>query len=117
MRLKRGFSLLELLFVVAIIGIIVAYAIPYYSNHVTHTRRMQAEVALQQLSVALEQYHVTYNTYENASVAGLGLTDVVADQHYMIRIASASNTDYFLQAVPLGEQAIKDKECAALTLN
>ncbi len=53
---QSGFSLIELMITVAIIGIIAAIAIPVYKNYVSAARYSKAQAMLMQLPVLMEQY-------------------------------------------------------------
>lgn len=114
---KLGFSLLEMLIVLIIIGILSAIAIPLYYSHIVHERRLEAAMTLEKLAVALEQYDTIHNTYKNASLVELGFPEKIADNHYQLMITSTTDSSYNLQATPLAEQAEKDNTCATLTLN
>lgn len=117
MQYHNGFSLIEMLIVVAIIGILSAICIPAYSEHVLHEKRLEATLSLTKLSLALEQYYTMHNTYKTATLASLGLEDKIAHSQYQLIIASATDSDYKLEAKPLANQAIKDTQCATLTLS
>lgn len=67
---SEGFTLIELMIVVAIIGIIAAIAYPSYQQHIESTRARDAQGALVSLANALERYHTQNNTYVGA---GLGV--------------------------------------------
>lgn len=60
---KRGFTLVELLVVVAVIGILAAIAIPAYLGVQTRTRREAAVTDLQNLASAMELYYQEHNRY------------------------------------------------------
>ncbi len=113
----NGFTLIELMITVALIGILSMIALPIYSNHLVHAKRLQAEVALIQLANALENYFLVHHTYEKATLAQLALSDKVANVAYELQITSADNQNYQLTAIPRGKQAQKDTACAALLLN
>lgn len=72
-RNSGGFTLIELMIVVAIIGIIAAIAYPSYQQHVERTRARDAQGALMSLANALERYHTQNNTYVGASVGAGGI--------------------------------------------
>lgn len=78
MKLKRtfpmqpahGFTLVELLIVVAIIGVIAAIAVPQYGNYVTRSKLAEATATLSEHRVKMEQYFQDNRTYVNACAVG-----------------------------------------------
>ncbi|GHD48516.1 type IV pilin protein [Marinobacter persicus] len=117
MRINResGFTLIELMIVVAIIGIIAAIAYPSYTNHVEKTRRSDAQGALMGLASAMERHYATNNSYLGAASGGgdTGSPAIYPDEapvdgntkYYDLTIESASAGSYTLRAVPKGAQA------------
>lgn len=114
----RGFTLIELMIVVAIVGILAAIAFPSYQNHVTKTRRADAQSALTGFAAAMERYYTdNRNTYLGAAAggantgapaAGLFPSEAPLDgatKFYDLTIASATRNSYTLQATPKGAQA------------
>jgi type IV pilus assembly protein PilE len=69
-----GFSLVELMIVIAIIGIIAGIAYPSYNNHLLKGRRAEAQVALLDLLQQQERYMTQRNTYIAFSTASSGVT-------------------------------------------
>ncbi len=59
----RGFTLIELMITVMIIGILSAIAIPQYQQYVTKARRAEAKAGLARVQGALERYFTVNNTY------------------------------------------------------
>jgi type IV pilus assembly protein PilE len=112
-----GFSLFELLITLSIISILTMVALPAYTEHITHEHRIEAEIALETLAASFEQYNTLHDTYQNATLESLGSPEYAAKNTYQLNIISATDTDFFLTATPLNEQANKDSLCGTVTLN
>jgi len=114
---QQGFSLLEMLIVLCIMGILIAFAIPNFTHHFTQQRRLAAETALMQLAGYLEAYYAEHNTYEGADFNTLKLPEFVANNNYRLLIQTVDKTQFKLAAIPQNQQASHDALCGSLLLN
>lgn len=117
MKKNAGFSLFELMITAIIIGILCALSWPIYSEHVVHSKRLEAEVNLVKLAESMEQYYLSNNTYENATLEKLGVDDKVADDQYQLQIINATASDFLIEAIPINHQSNSDSYCGTLTLD
>ncbi len=112
---QSGFTLIELMIVVAIIGIIAAIAYPSYTDYVDRARRSDAQGALMGLAAAMERHYATNNSYQGAASGGAdtGAPAIYPDEvpldgnnkYYDLTIQSAAASSFTLRATPKGAQA------------
>lgn len=114
MKKWRGFTLIELMIVIAIIAVIAAIAIPAYSDYVTRSKRADAKAGLVAFQLAQEKYRANNPTY--APAASVGLPSLSPDRYYTIGVSGAvSATTYQLTATPTPAQT--DPECGTLIID
>lgn len=112
-----GFSLIELLIALVIMGILTAMGLPLYSQYVREARRLEAATALTKLALAMENYHSQYQSYQHATLKEMGFSEFTGKKQYQLSIPLAKTEEYVLMATPVGDEAQKDSMCGALVLN
>lgn len=120
---QRGFTLIELMIAVAIIGILLRLALPAYQNSVMKSRRADAKTALLDLAQREERYLATTNQYTTSAPAlgYSGTTTVTAAapmtiqngsaSFYTLEVATSNSTSFTATARPTGPQLAKDTQC------
>lgn len=111
-----GFSLLELLVTISILGILIAISYPNYTHYVLKTRRQHATVSLMNFAVSLEKYRSIHQTYMGASLDNLERDAYSKNEYYQIELRTVSQDTYSLLAIPKGSQ-VADQSCGTLGLN
>src|SRR5512143_2670051 len=113
----RGFTLLELVIVVAIVAILAAIVLPSYQESVRAGRRADGTTALLDLANRMQRYYSEHNTYVGAAfnVSGFPSSSASPQGYYTLSISVPDATHYTLTAAPTGSQSA-DTRCASLTL-
>lgn len=114
---QRGFTLLELMVVVAVIALLVIIAYPMYQNYITSTRRSEMMVELQDRAALLESRKLSAGRggYKNVSQEGLTSSYPAKNPLYTVSISGLDNNGRWqFAATPIaGTAQAKD---GALTL-
>ena len=122
MNVNKGFNLVELMVVMAILGILAAIAIPSYSSSIEKGRRADGKVALAgALALQERQFSLTHQYTDDISMLG---GETSAEGFYAMSVAyistlgacTANKDCYTLTATAIGAQT-NDTSCAELTVN
>ncbi len=100
---SRGFTFVELLFVMAIVAILASVAYPAYTSQVNRAHRAQARAVLLEAAQFMERYYAANNSYANAELPARLSTSPPGAQANAARYTlavTASATAFTLTAVP-----------------
>ncbi|MDT4795038.1 type II secretion system protein G [compost metagenome] len=115
-RSAAGFTLIEVMIVVAIVGILAAIAYPSYQEHIRQARRADAQKSLVELSQFMERYYTSRGTYVGAELPFSASPREGGQAFYELDfIEDPTASGYGLKAEPVG--AMARDECGTLTLS
>lgn len=101
-----GFTLIELMVVVAIVGILAMIAIPSFMDQVRKSRRAEAMTAIQDAQLKLERWRVDHANYVDTSPSSPSYPALADTAHYDFTITAAASTpnSYSITAAPISPQ-------------
>ncbi len=117
---KKGFTIIELMIVLAVVAILVTLAIPSFRDTLRKSRRSDAMNAIVGIHLAQERWRVNHTTYGQLANPSNPLTNlgpdplISPDGHYSLTIPTATSTSYTILGTALGDQ-INDS-CGNFTL-
>jgi type IV pilus assembly protein PilE len=120
---ERGFTLIELMIVIAIIAVIAAVALPSYFGSIRKSRRADAVQLMAQVAQAQERFRANSATFSNdfgtsflnvRSTAASGVTSLT-EAYYTISVENPAANAYTVQAVARASQT-SDTRCAVMQM-
>lgn len=123
-----GFTLIEVLITVAIIGVLAGIVYPSYLDMVRKSNRSDAKVALSDVAQRMQRCFTAHSTYKPTAAGTCDVVDKVTaaagitspEGFYTITLASADHKDaaYLLKAAPVStKRQASDSKCTSFTLN
>lgn len=103
---QAGFTLIELMIAVVVVGILAAIALPQYTEFVQRSRIADATSALNDFRTRMEQFFQDNRTYANAGACGVPDPGVAGSSSFQLTCAGADATGYSVTATGLAAKGM-----------
>ncbi|MBA6362180.1 MULTISPECIES: type IV pilin protein [unclassified Colwellia] len=113
----KGFTLLELMISVAVVGILASIAYPSYIDNISRANRSEGQRELLRLASLQEQYFIDHRAYTtDMKKLGASADPYITDSGFYSIDAVVVGVTYTLKATARGTQATNDSSCLTLSV-
>lgn len=118
-RISTGFTLIEVMVVVAIVAILAAIAFPSYSQYIIRSNRAAAEGYMLEVTSLQQRYLLDARSYAATMTALSASVPTNVSPNYTIATAAVAGTPpgFTVTATPIGNQLAKDTKCGVLVID
>ena len=111
---NQGFSILELMIVIAIIGLLAAWSYPHYIHTIQRTECRRGQLALQQIANRIERYATLHGSYLGANRDNIQINALEQQTQYHYIITSISAHHYNILGT--SQQKNSSTACQSISL-
>lgn len=123
-----GFTLIELMVVVAIVGLLAAVAMPSYTSYIARAQRADARAQLMQVAQFMQRFYAANDRFDKDRSGATDVIDMIpgnlkqapadgtALYNLAIPNATLSQSSFTLQMVPVADGKMAVDECGSFTL-
>ena len=114
---RAGFTLIELMIVVAVIAILAAIAYPSYLQQVIKSRRSAGAACLMEMAQGMERHYTTTMSYAGTNLPNTGCVTETGD-NYAYALTTQTATAFTITATPVtGSSQAKDSLCETMSID
>jgi type IV pilus assembly protein PilE len=112
---QSGFTLIELMITVAIVGILATIAYPSYQEYVRRSNRAHAQAIMLEDAQFMERFFTTNGKYSGADLPKQKSPETGTTKYSITLNPAATATEFTIQAVPVGDY--EDPKCGTITID
>lgn len=114
---RNGFTLIELMIAVAVVGILAAIAYPSYTEYVKKTRRAEVAAVMLENVQLMERFYSQNGTYVGATIVGQSPADGTAVYNIAVDDAQTNDAAFVIDATAVDGGVMDGDTCASLSVN
>jgi len=117
---EKGFTLIEVMIVVAVVGILLAIGVPAYQQFIVKSKRVEATSLLMEAAGEQQRFYTENNRFAT-DMTEMGYANAQVNSEtglYTVSVTASTRSSYTLTAAPVAtESQARDADCGSFTIN